>query len=105
MTVQLVPSGIPVTDLGPRSAGAVNVNDVGDGVTLWLHAMSTVNCVPDATVPTTLFETERLPLQAPLLVPGTTEVVLPPVPAAATSAPEVRDQTTLTQAGPGPGPV
>src|SRR5260370_35716184 len=65
MTVQVVPSGIPVTALGPRSPGAVNVNDVGDGVTLWLHAMSTVNCVPDPTVPTTLFETDRLPLPAP----------------------------------------
>src|SRR5260370_5267055 len=62
MTVQLVPTGMLVTDLGPKSPGAVNVNDVGDGVTLLLHAMSTVNCVPDATVPTTLFETERLPV-------------------------------------------
>src|SRR5260370_22460852 len=68
MTVQLVPTGMLVTDLGPKSPGAVNVNDVGDGVTLLLHAMFTVNCVPDATFPTTLFETERLPLPAPPLV-------------------------------------
>ena len=52
---------MPVTDLGPRSPGAVKVSWAGVGVTPLLQAMLTVNFVPDATTPKVLFDTDRLP--------------------------------------------